>query len=78
MRTPLVAANWKMYKTVAEAEAFFREFGPLVTDMDDVEIVVAPPFLSVQAAAGAVRGTPRRHRGPGPLLGARRARSRAR
>jgi triosephosphate isomerase (TIM) len=58
MRTPLVAANWKMYKTVAEAEAFFRAFGPFVTGMDDVEIVVAPPFLSVQAAAGAVRGTP--------------------
>ena len=58
MRTPLVAANWKMYKTVAEAEAFFRAFGPFVTGMNDVEIVVAPPFLSVQAAAGAVRGTP--------------------
>ena len=30
MRTPLVAANWKMYKTIAETQAFFREFGPLV------------------------------------------------
>jgi len=57
MRTPLVAANWKMYKTVAEAQAFFGDFGPLVAAVDDVEIVVAPPFLAVPAAAGAVRGT---------------------
>ncbi len=57
MRTPLVAANWKMYKTVAESLAYFRDFGPLVAGASDVEIVVAPPFVSVHAAAGATRGT---------------------
>jgi triosephosphate isomerase (TIM) len=57
MRTPLVAANWKMYKTVAEAQAYFRDFGPLVAGADDVEIVVAPPFLGVPAAAIAAGGT---------------------
>jgi triosephosphate isomerase (TIM) len=57
MRTPFVAANWKMYKTVAEARTFFREFVPLVSAVNDVEIVVAPAFLAVHAAAEAVRGS---------------------
>jgi triosephosphate isomerase len=57
MRTPFVAANWKMYKTIAEAAAYFREFGPLVSAVDDVEMVVAPPFTGVHAAAEAARGT---------------------
>jgi triosephosphate isomerase len=57
MRTPFVAANWKMYKTVAEAVAYFREFTGLVSGIDDVEIVVAPPFTCVHAAAEAVRGS---------------------
>jgi triosephosphate isomerase len=57
MRTPLVAANWKMYKTVQEAQAFLREFVPLVKDRDDVEIVVAPPFTAIYSAAEAARNS---------------------
>ena len=57
MRTPLVAANWKMFKTVAEAVAYVREFTGLVSGMDDVEIVVAPPFTAVHATAEAARGS---------------------
>jgi triosephosphate isomerase len=56
MRTPFVAANWKMFKTVAEAVAYVREFTRLVSGIDDVEIVVAPPFTAVQATAEAARG----------------------
>jgi triosephosphate isomerase (TIM) len=57
MRTPFVAANWKMYKTVAEALAYLREFSALMAGVDDVEIVVAPAFTGLQAAAEATRGT---------------------
>jgi triosephosphate isomerase len=57
MRTPLVAANWKMYKTVGEAVAFFNDFNALVRDVTDVQVVVAPPFTAIHAAAAAVRGT---------------------
>jgi triosephosphate isomerase len=46
-----------MYKTAADAQAFFRAFAPLVADIDDVEVVVAPPFLAVPAAVDAARGT---------------------
>jgi len=57
MRTPLVAANWKMYKTVREAVVYVKEFRSLVKGVDDVEIVVAPPFLGVAAAAEAARSS---------------------
>lgn len=55
MRTPFIAANWKMFKTIAETKAFFGEFRPLVAGMADVEIVVAPPFTALAAAADAAR-----------------------
>jgi len=57
MRRPLVAANWKMYKTIGEAAAFVREFAGLVSDLDDIDIVVAPPFTALAAAAEAARGS---------------------
>jgi triosephosphate isomerase len=57
MRTPFIAANWKMYKTVHEAVVFVKEFRSLVKDMDDVEIVVAPPFTALHAVAEAARNS---------------------
>ena len=57
MRTPFIAANWKMYKTVHEAVVFVKEFRKLVQDVSDVEIVVAPPFTAVHAVAEAARSS---------------------
>ena len=51
MRKKVIAANWKMFKTVAEAVAYVREFTGLVSGMDDVEIVVAPPFTALWSVA---------------------------
>ena len=42
MRRPIVAANWKMYKTVHEAVVYIKELRKLAKDVHDVEIVVAP------------------------------------
>jgi triosephosphate isomerase len=58
MRIPFIAANWKMYKTVHEAVVFVKELRSLVKDVKDVEIVVAPPFTAVHAAAEAARNSP--------------------
>ena len=58
MRIPFIAANWKMFKTVHEAVVFVKEFRSMVKDVDDVEIVVAPPFTAVHAVAEAARNTP--------------------
>ncbi|HSL23143.1 MAG TPA: triose-phosphate isomerase [Vicinamibacterales bacterium] len=57
MRMPFIAANWKMYKTVHDAVVYIKEFRSMVKDIDDVEIVVAPPFTAIHAAAEAARNT---------------------
>ena len=57
MRTPLIAGNWKMYKTVAEAVKYVKELRGLVKDADGVEIVVAPTFTALFAAGEAARNS---------------------
>jgi triosephosphate isomerase len=57
MRTPIVAGNWKMYKTVGEAVKYVKEFRAMVKDVTGVEIVVAPTFTAVHAAAEAARNS---------------------
>jgi triosephosphate isomerase (TIM) len=57
MRTPIIAGNWKMYKTVADTVKYVKEFRVMVKDIADVEIVVAPPFTAVHAAAEAARNS---------------------
>src|SRR4051794_38173398 len=57
MRIPLIAGNWKMFKTVHEAVVFAKELRSIVKDVPDVEIVVGPPFTAVHAVAEALRST---------------------
>jgi triosephosphate isomerase len=57
MRLPFIAANWKMHKTVHESVVFVKEFRSMVRDIDDVEIVVAPPFTAIHAVAEAARNS---------------------
>jgi len=56
VRRPIVAANWKMYKTVREAEAFVAAFLPRVAAVHDVEIVLAPPFTALAAVGAKLAG----------------------
>jgi len=57
MRTPFIAANWKMYKTVHEAVAFIKEFRKLADASHDVEIVVAPPFTALRPVVEAAHAS---------------------
>jgi triosephosphate isomerase (TIM) len=57
MRIPLIAGNWKMFKTVHETIVFTKELRSVLKDVTDVEIVVAPPFIAVHAAAEALRNS---------------------
>jgi len=57
MRTPVIAANWKLQKTVREAEDFLDALVPEVKDATDVEIVVAPVFTALQSAGKKTQGT---------------------
>lgn len=59
MRTSLIAGNWKMYKTTAEAidlvEALKREMGALGSDR---EVLVCPPYTALHAVKSAIQGSP--------------------
>ncbi len=57
MRTPLIAGNWKMFKTVTEAVAFVTDLRDLISNVAGVDIVVAPAFTAIHAAANAARNT---------------------
>lgn len=52
-----MAGNWKMYKTQAETRAFFDAFKPLIAGTHSCDIIVAPPYTSLAAAAEAARGS---------------------
>jgi len=56
--TPLLVANWKMHKTKAEAVAFIDELRRLWPDRPACEAAIAPPFTALDAAEGALRGSP--------------------
>jgi triosephosphate isomerase len=57
MRVPVLAANWKMFKTTHETLAYVRELGSLIKAISGVEIIVAPPFTSLVTASEAARNT---------------------
>jgi triosephosphate isomerase len=56
-RTPLVAGNWKMHKTIAEAEQFIQALLPRVSDVDGVEVGICPSFVALQAMVDSTRGS---------------------
>jgi triosephosphate isomerase len=56
-RTPFIAGNWKMHKTVAEAEEFIQALLPRVGAVSDVEIAICPPFTALQAMVDSARGS---------------------
>ncbi len=57
MRIPVLAANWKMFKTVGETVSYLKEFCALTAGVSGAEIAVAPPFTAIRAASEAARGS---------------------
>jgi triosephosphate isomerase (TIM) len=57
MRRPIIVGNWKMHKTTAEAVALVNALRASVTQVQDVDIGVAPPFTALMAVAEALRGS---------------------
>jgi triosephosphate isomerase len=57
MRRPFISANWKLQKTVGEAEAFIDAFLPMVEGVTDVDIVIAPVFTALHASGKKLKGT---------------------
>lgn len=51
MRRPIIAGNWKMYKTASEAEELVKNLIPLVKSTLDVDVVVCPPFTALHSVS---------------------------
>ncbi|MEW5974329.1 MAG: triose-phosphate isomerase [Acidobacteriota bacterium] len=57
MRRPVIAGNWKMYKTIGETVQFIEQLKPLVKDSNHCDIVLAPSLVALSAAAKAATGS---------------------
>jgi triosephosphate isomerase len=57
IRKKLIAGNWKMNKTSADAVALAREVVMAVGNQSEVEVVICPPFTALEAVAGTVDGS---------------------
>jgi triosephosphate isomerase len=56
-RRPLMAGNWKMYKTPAQTREFFTAFRPLVAGVDDRDVLICPPTIDLPTALACVVDT---------------------
>jgi triosephosphate isomerase (TIM) len=57
-RRPVIAGNWKMYKTIHEADEFIAALLPRVSSVQNVDIGICPTFTALQAMVDATRGSP--------------------
>ncbi|CAB4857638.1 unannotated protein [freshwater metagenome] len=56
-RTPFVAGNWKMFKTVGDAEMFISGLLPLVSSTEGIEVAICVPFTTLGAMVDSTRGS---------------------
>jgi triosephosphate isomerase len=57
MRKPIIAGNWKMYKTLRESIDFVRELAPYLGSFSGIERVVCPTFIALAGVADALKAT---------------------
>ncbi len=57
MRRPFIAGNWKMYKTNSEAEETIRYLKDKLKEIENVDIMIAPPYTALTIAAGITAGS---------------------
>ncbi len=58
MRTPMIAGNWKLHKTLAEAGQLADQLAQALKDVNDREIVIAPVYTALTTVAYAVADSP--------------------
>jgi triosephosphate isomerase (TIM) len=56
-RTPLIAGNWKMYKTQEQAEEHIQALLPRVSALDGVDVAICVPFTDLNAMVDSARGS---------------------
>jgi len=57
MRIPLIAGNWKLNKSIAEATSFLEQLRSLLPDIEGVQVLLCPVFTAIPASAAAVQGS---------------------
>ncbi len=57
-RTPLIAGNWKMHKTISATRTLLAELRARLDGVGGVDVAVAPPFTALGAGAEALAGSP--------------------
>ncbi|SES93866.1 triose-phosphate isomerase [Anaerobranca gottschalkii] len=57
MRKPIIAGNWKMHKTSSETKEFILELLNNFSELENVEVVICPPFTSLETAANLLKGS---------------------
>ncbi len=57
MRMPMIAGNWKMNTTVSEAVELVHKMRPGLDEIDGVDKVICPPFISLAAVYGLIKGS---------------------
>ena len=58
MRRLMIAGNWKMHMTLEETDAFIGALRPLIRDSEPLDVLIVPPYTSLDRAAGALHGCP--------------------
>jgi len=56
-RTPLIAGNWKMHKTKAQAEEYIQALLPRISALGGVDVAICPPFTALEAIVDSARGS---------------------
>ncbi len=51
MRKPIIAGNWKMFKTAGQAVFLVQNIEPLIDGVKDVEVVICPPFVALNSVS---------------------------
>ena len=57
MIRPLIAGNWKMFKTILESLDYVERLKEAIRDVRDRDVVIAPPFTSLYPVGGALKGS---------------------
>ncbi|MCK5488224.1 MAG: triosephosphate isomerase, partial [Desulfobacterales bacterium] len=57
-RRPLIAGNWKMYKTPQEAADTAKQLVEQVREVADVDIMIAPPFTALESVSRMIKNSP--------------------
>jgi len=56
-RTPFIAGNWKMHKTIGDAEDYIQALLPRVSSVDGVDVAICVPFTALEAMIDSTRGS---------------------